>query len=164
MKTARHFLKSYLHFEPDRAPEISGTSLEVTIDACGQIAVSDRTCFSDMTSTQIVQVREEKMRTNINTLPSEEDMTQTGLEIQNLCDQEKALLPQLRSAFHELMTSAKWQLKEIYQELADPRMRIQSKSIDLRNLIHKHWGKLSATLVMAESYCPNTSRHRTNRT
>jgi hypothetical protein len=98
------------------------------------------------------------MKKIVNTLPTENDMAQTGIEIQNLCHQENALLPQLRSAFHELMTSAQWQLKEIYQELADPRIRIHSKSMDLRQMVLKQWSQLSATLVMAESYCPSSRR------
>jgi len=158
MKTEQLFIRSHAHFDPDANPKIFDSDLEIKIDTCGYISISDRACISDMASTKLVRVREEQMRIMTNGLPTEDDMAQTDIEIQNLCEQETALLPALQASFHDLMKSAQKQLKDIYQELADPRMKIVSRSIELKKLILKHWGKLSATLVMAESYCPKPVR------
>lgn len=93
------------------------------------------------------------MRALRGSLPTEGDMNQTRLQISSLSAQENVLEPLLRGTFHEQLKSAENQLRMIRAEMADPRLKIGSKTGELRRLIDRHWNKLSATLIRVGAYC-----------
>lgn len=86
-------------------------------------------------------------------LPTESDMSQTGMEIHSLSEREDSLDPQLRGTFHEQLRSAENQLGLIRAEMVNPRPETASGSAELRKSIAQLWSKLSTTLVRAEAYC-----------
>ncbi|MGE4130773.1 MAG: hypothetical protein AB7F86_04000 [Bdellovibrionales bacterium] len=87
---------------------------------------------------------------SIEESPTDTEITDVKNEIRLLSRREASLLPPLREVFHAQVKSAEEQLRLVCADLDNSRAKDSSST--LKKLVKKRWGKLSATVMMAEAY------------
>lgn len=93
------------------------------------------------------------MRKLYGKLPTALDIQNVTAEIKVLGGREHLLSPMLQATFHLQIKSAGNQLKNISLDIENLKLLTFLNATNLRSKISNSWKKLSATLVMAESYC-----------